>query len=273
MIPFCPTRRLSETLAVAVWYVSLAAPSLPAAEPPPARPVLQALYTAVEPPLGTSTGETPWQNAPAADLQPMPEPGKPPPATAPRTTVQALWSRQAVYLRFTCADPHVLPAQGGRDADQFRGDAVEVFLDPAGNQRAWIELQVSPANALTDILSIATAPLDITPKGHVPYTQADREIWFLREWNYPGIRSETTATPEGWVATLSLPAAPLLKHLGATELRPMRLRANFIRFEHGPTSPDAVFLAWSPVLHGHPHISPAAMGELELLPPPAVTAP
>jgi hypothetical protein len=63
----------------------------------------------------------------------------------------------------------------------------------------------------------------------------------------------------------------MLRRLGLRKFGPMILRFNFIRYEYvrSPEGASRQFLpmAWNPVQAGCPHISPEAMGTVELLPP------
>ena len=71
---------------------------------------------------------------------------------------------------------------------------------------------------------------------------------------------------------MALPAVDLMRRHGEAELRAGEVRANFVRYDWiagmtGGESRDGRRLLatdWGPVRYGQPHVSPAAMGVLEL---------
>ena len=83
-----------------------------------------------------------------------------------------------------------------------------------------------------------------------------------------GLVSAAKITPEGWIADLRIPVATILRRTGGGYLAPGTLRANFIRYQWPLVNGTRVMvpLNWSLVRQGCPHISPAAMGFLDLQP-------
>ncbi len=198
-------------------------------------------------------------------------------APADRTEVRVLWRPEALYVRFLCRDDEVFtPFDQTRDANHYLGDVAEIFIDPLGDQRQWIEVQLSPRGGILDLQTLATAPLVWDRDGKMLPRVSRREVWVDRAWNYPDLRTAAgpwmeQGAPRGWIADFALPAPALLRRLQLTELQPMTLRANFLRYD-GPMDPTtgqrATLIArnWATVIHGCPHLSPAAMGYLILLP-------
>ena len=61
-----------------------------------------------------------------------------------------------LYVRFVCQDDDILTTLSGRDAEYDQEDVVEVFPDPVGDEKEYIELQVSPNNGVGDVIYLCT---------------------------------------------------------------------------------------------------------------------
>ncbi len=180
------------------------------------------------------------------------------------TTIQFLWDADALYLRFTCRDKEIETPFQGRDQPHYKGDAVEFFLDVVGDARRYIEIQLSPANQIFDQLISLDAPPE-SKDGRLTDAFFMKHLKMDPTWNFEGLRSATRRIPGGWIAEMALPPAPL----GLPHWKPMMVRANLLRYDWlVPASGESRLVAmnWAPVFYGCPHISPEAMGMLELLP-------
>ena len=186
----------------------------------------------------------------------------------PPTQVQLLWSPQHLYIRFVAwSDEIYAPFGTARDAPHYEGDVSEVFLDPVGDARQWIEMQCSPDGGVFDKLFLATAPLQAGADGTVARDSL-REVWdFTDGWQLQGLQTAAGRWKNGWLTEFAVPAAPALKRSGQTEFAPMTMRANLLRYEwrldNGERRLSA--LNWAPVKWGQPHRSPHAMGWLDLV--------
>lgn len=192
-----------------------------------------------------------------------------------KTRVRLLWDKQFLYVRFICEDDDILATLKGRDAEYHREDAVEVFIDPAGDEKQYIELQVSPNNGVRDVLYLCTGE----PKSDEYRIQTaelvERDIWVLVDWTFDGLKTASSrfdsAGRHGWIAELAIPAS-CLRRLGQKEFQPMTLRANFIRLDRpkNPARPGERFFVssnWSSIFSGRAHRSPTANGYLKLVDP------
>jgi hypothetical protein len=84
-----------------------------------------------------------------------------------------------------------------------------------------------------------------------------------------GLRTAARTVENGWIVDIALPAEVLMRRRPGNRLRPMKLRANFLRYERLPAGDStkkrkAVFMNWSPVNWGQPHRSPQRMGHVRL---------
>lgn len=194
-------------------------------------------------------------------------------ATIQHTTVRLVWTQEALHVAFSCRDDDVYAdAAMLNDDNLYKADVCEVFIDGKGDQRQWIEIQVSPLNRVLDLVSAITADPQYTEALRLTQEQVDRDFWSDRTWSAPGLATASgrlveNGVPVGWTVEMSIPAAAFLRRPGAATLTPMDIRANLLRYDHpsGVGGRKFVQSNWAPVAQGCPHISPAAMGVVRLV--------
>lgn len=194
------------------------------------------------------------------------------------TQVSALWDATHLYLRFRCTASAIYSPFAKSGDPLYQGDVAEVFLDAKGDGREWTELEVSPHNLTLQVLTTLTAAPRSGPTQVLSQTILQRDWWPDPHWQMDGLQTAATiqqrdGTVTGWTVDIALPAAAVLRRVGQSRYTPMTLRANFLRYEYLPTREGTdprrlLAMNWAPVQYGCPHISPQAMGELQL-----VTAP
>lgn len=90
--------------------------------------------------------DPPWRTAPVLRLVDN--------ATGKRpgqwTRARLVWSDTWLYAAFDCQDRSPEATLTQRDDNLWREDAVEIFLDPAGDGREYLEIEVNPIGALYD---------------------------------------------------------------------------------------------------------------------------
>ncbi len=87
-----------------------------------------------------------WGRTPAVSVFLRPE-GIP--AQLP-TEAKLLWDANYLYVAFRCTDPDVWAYHTRRDAPIYEAEAVEVFLDPDGDQKNYYEFEVNALNGVWD---------------------------------------------------------------------------------------------------------------------------
>ena len=197
--------------------------------------------------------------------------------TPPPTRVKVLWDKDYLYVRFVCAATELYSPYKKHDEPIYNGDCVEVFLDVKGDAKQWMELEVSPRNITFDQITTLTAePLSDSDLVLDPALRAT-DRWPNPGWNLDGLRTAVSAQRvgrriTGWTVDIALPAKPMLRRLGLDHFAPMTLRANFLRYEYPRGNRGAkrslIAMNWAPVRWGCPHLSPRAMGFLDLIPSP-----
>jgi hypothetical protein len=176
------------------------------------------------------------------------------------TGFRALSTADALWLRFDAVDDSPWNTYTQRDDRLWEEEVVEIFIDPDGDHRNYVEVEVNPANAVCDLL---------VEEG-VPNLRA------LIEWDFPGIDSAVLPmygegdVRTGWTAVIRLPWAGFRSVPGTNvELPPAagdQWQFNVFRIKRpgGASAPnrDIVLDAWSPT-HGPSFHVPEAFRAME----------
>ncbi|MFH1086055.1 MAG: carbohydrate-binding family 9-like protein, partial [Chloroflexota bacterium] len=67
------------------------------------------------------------------------------------TTARVLWDDGYLYVAFHCEDSDIWGITTARDQAIYNQEVVEVFIDEDGDGRGYIEIEVSPLNAVLDL--------------------------------------------------------------------------------------------------------------------------
>jgi hypothetical protein len=239
-------------------------------------PRLAVPHAAAAPVIDGALTDPAWtQAAVIASLRPALG-GDPAEVAQTPTVVRVLWREEFLFVAFECRDDDIfVTGKMLRDNDLYKEDVVEVFLDGGGDGRQWIEIQVSPLGEVLDLMFVLAGDPEHNDALRLTDELVSRHLFSFREWNLAGLtravgRMEEGGRGVGWTVEMAIPAAAVICRHGREPLQPMVLRANFLRYDHRP-KPDGegrnlIPMNWAPVQHGCPHISPAAMGFLELMP-------
>jgi hypothetical protein len=68
------------------------------------------------------------------------------------TRVRMLWDDDAIYVAFECDDPDIHAPLAGHDENLWQHDVVELFVDPDGDGKSYMELHVAPSGGTADLL-------------------------------------------------------------------------------------------------------------------------
>ena len=71
--------------------------------------------------------------------------------------VRLLWDEKWLYIRFTCTATEIYSPFTHHGDKLYQGDVVEVFLDPKGDAKQWMEIEVSPNNVTMEVQTTVTA--------------------------------------------------------------------------------------------------------------------
>ncbi len=264
------------TPAALIFAVSLAAANSEAT-----RPVLHVPHASTPPVIDGVLDDAVWaQSGVIFSLQPALGQKRGADMDRVPTEIRLLWDEQALYIAFRCTDDDIY-ATGTvtHDGNIYAEDVCEVFVDPKGDGRQWIEIQVNPLNQTLDLISLCVGDAACQPNGRLVSTT---DLFALRGWEATGMHTASGRLREddkviGWTVEMSIPASALTQRLGTPTLGAGQMRANLMRYDHqakaGEVKRGLLHMNWSPVVNGCPHISPAAMGTLILDPAAVKSAP
>lgn len=91
-----------------------------------------------------------WPGAPIVDLMVADTGAKP----KQRTTARLLWDDDMLYVGFHCQDTDIWGVTTERDRDIYNQEVVEVFVDADRDDFGYIEIEVSPLNAVLDLFML-----------------------------------------------------------------------------------------------------------------------
>lgn len=173
--------------------------------------------------------------------------------TAPwPTSFRALSTPDALWLRFDAIDSSPWYTYTKRDDKLWEEEVVEIFIDPDGDLRNYVEVEINPANALCDLW----------------VERGDPNLATHIEWDFAGIDSaviplrDEAGAAIGWSAMVRMPWDGF-RSLPSTEvaLPPApgdRWLFNVFRIKRpdGPDNPDSnvILDAWSPIPGGSFHV-------------------
>jgi len=89
-----------------------------------------------------------WRAVPAATLRETVSGAAP----QQRTSVRATWNAEELRCFFHAADTHAWATLTERDAQLYKEEVVEVFLDPVGDLECYFEIEVNPLDAVLDLV-------------------------------------------------------------------------------------------------------------------------
>ena len=137
------------------------------------------------------------------------------------TRVRTLWDDQNLYIGFEVADATPSSAFTKRDEDLWKSDVVEIYLDPDGDGKKYLEIQVSPKNVIFDAL------FESHRQPH--HTKA-------RAWNAANMKTAVVIGPTlgggaGWTVEIALPWTDLTVTGAPAPKAGALWRANFFRID------------------------------------------
>ncbi len=174
-----------------------------------------------------------WQGAPAMALCLADSGGTP----RQSTICRLLWDDAYLYVAFDCEDADIWGVTTERDRDIYNQEVVELFVDDDADDYSYIEIEVSPLNAILDLFMLN--------RGGVR-----RGLW---DWDSPGLRTAVVVdgdptrrgTPDRrWTVEMAVPMADFMT---APHLPPLPgdvWHANLYRIDRAEEGDE--YSAWSP---------------------------
>ena len=144
------------------------------------------------------------------------------------TRARMLWDDKAMYFAFACQDPDIWAIYDAEDAPLWEEEVVEVFIDPDGDGREYLELEVNPLNKVVDLLI------------HQVQNGFDSSI----RWDIAGLQTavqvkgtvnDSLRADQGWTVEIAIPWTAMASGIGGggTPQPGDRWRLNLYRIDRG----------------------------------------
>lgn len=145
------------------------------------------------------------------------------------TRARMLWDADNLYVAFACRDRDIWALFTEEDDPMWSEEVVEAFIDPDGDGRDYLEVEINPLNAIVD-LHIG----QVRPQG----LDSDKD------WDIAGLRTaveihgtvnDSSDVDEGWTMEMAIPWSAFTPTIVGGE-RPQvgaRWRLNLYRIERG----------------------------------------
>jgi hypothetical protein len=153
------------------------------------------------------------------------------------TAARLMWDDDYLYVAFECADDDIWGTTTERDHDIYMQEVVEVFVDAASCGTAYVEIEVSPLNAVLDLFMLWR-------------DDRRRGLW---GWDSLGLKTAVTVDGDPWHRgtadrrwTVEM-AIPMVDFEMAPHLPPQpgdTWRINLYRIDRGEQGIE--YSAWSP---------------------------
>ena len=118
------------------------------------------------------------------------------------TRAKMLWDDEYFYFAFVCQDADMWSIYAGEDDHLWEEEVVEIFIDPDGDGKDYLELEVSPSNVIVDLLIYA-----VSPEWH---SSIDWDIAGLkRAVQVHGTINDSLQLDRGWTAEIAIPWAAM----------------------------------------------------------------
>jgi hypothetical protein len=151
-----------------------------------------------------------------------------------QTEAKLLWDAHFLYVAFRCPDPDVWAYHTHRDDPVYEAEAVEVFLDPDGDQKNYYEFEVNALNCVWD-----------------GWIRRARKDYDAARWNCAGLKTAVAIQgtlnrrddqDQGWTAEWAIPFQALQER-NVPPRDGTRWRINLCRIES--TGPQPEFSSWA----------------------------
>lgn len=150
-----------------------------------------------------------------------------------RTTVLILRDAGHLYIGFECNDTQALATLTQRDDNLWREECVEIFFDPTGEGRRYLEIEVNPLGTVFDAWINFGPDIDFDAAKAFNFRHLQVATGVLRRWSDP-----PKAKERGWTCEIAIPLSELPDAPGPNA------RINFARIDR--LDGKHVYDAWSP---------------------------
>lgn len=201
----------------------------------------------VEPTIDGELDEDVWAELPPARLQPF---GK---GQRYQTWAKLFATDEALYVGAYLQDEHIWGDLDERDADTWTQEVLELFIDPEGDGKDYVELQITPKNTIFDARFAQ----------RLGQGEGSRraQIDAAKAWNMKGLESAVSVQgtlnddsdeDRAWTVELKLPFAALPHKKDGAPAPGQSWAFNLYRFDR-PAPKKSFAYAWSTAPRGDFH--------------------
>jgi hypothetical protein len=165
--------------------------------------------------------------------------------TTPSTVTwsKVLWDTNYLYIAFHCEDSAIWATYNTHDAELYREDAVEIYIDADGDGLNYIELEVNPINATFDLW--LDKPWDEGGTGNKDWDFND----MTTAVQLKGTNANNADTDTSWICEMALPFTEMSFLAPSMHYPPVKddmWRFNLYRFDRASTNdPLGEATGWS----------------------------
>ncbi|MFD1605132.1 carbohydrate-binding family 9-like protein [Flavobacterium artemisiae] len=143
------------------------------------------------------------------------------------TFVSLSWNDENLYLAYKCQDSQILGSQQKKDSKIFEtDDLAEIFLDPDGDGKNYLEVGVNAFSTYYDVLLKCISP--------------ECGGWNMAmDFDIKGIKAISKTTTEGYIVEIKIPFSSLEKIENGHFAKPKagtKWKGNAFRIDYGNTT-------------------------------------
>jgi hypothetical protein len=158
------------------------------------------------------------------------------------TEVRLLYSGTRLYVAFHCQDDYIWGTYDQRDSPIYHEECVEVFLNPAGSDHQYYEINVSPKNTVFDACILTNRVNQKEAEGFTGLTDFDpamtTKVHIEGELGIPG-------KGKYWSVEYAIPFCELFGAPNPVPVPGDQWRMNLYRID-SPEKGEPGYYAWNP---------------------------
>lgn len=164
------------------------------------------------------------------------------------TWAKILWDDDAIYVLMNARDSDVWATITDRDGDLWTEEVLEFYLDPSGEGRGYLELQINPLGTIFDAVFEDFRDRDLPSARAIDLAGLESAVYVS------GTTDDRSDRDRSWTAELRIPLSSV-PGLTLPITEQTTALANFYRYDR-PEGGEVATAAWSPVGGGSFHNPP-----------------